>query len=274
MMRDDQFRRLLDDFGYSWEGYRKVRKGVVKRLVRHMGEIGVRDAEDYMELVKRDLEVRQKTRLLMTVSVSRFFRDHPLWIYLKEFLLPELAAENKDGVAVWSAGCALGQEVYSFTMLWRYLEEESGPLPPLHLYATDINREYLRRAEAGLYDTRAAGEIPACLGERYLRQEGESYLVTEAARRGITWRVHDLAGPPPAEDFFHLVFLRNSLLTYYRKERQGGMLRGIAKALKPWGFLVIGWHEVPPAGDLECLEIKECPGVLRVPRGGLKTPFL
>ena len=35
-MDDGQFRQLLDDLGYAFEGYRRVRKGVKKRLRRHM----------------------------------------------------------------------------------------------------------------------------------------------------------------------------------------------------------------------------------------------
>jgi len=35
-MNDEQFRQLLDYFQYSWAGYRKVRKGVKKRISRHM----------------------------------------------------------------------------------------------------------------------------------------------------------------------------------------------------------------------------------------------
>jgi len=35
-MDDRQFRVLLDLLGLSWKGYRKVRRGVQKRMVRHM----------------------------------------------------------------------------------------------------------------------------------------------------------------------------------------------------------------------------------------------
>ena len=37
-MKDTQFHQLLDRFGFSWAGYRRVRKGVKKRLARHMQE--------------------------------------------------------------------------------------------------------------------------------------------------------------------------------------------------------------------------------------------
>ena len=40
-MDDDSFRRLLDRLGLSWQGYAKVRKGVKKRIQRHMQELGL-----------------------------------------------------------------------------------------------------------------------------------------------------------------------------------------------------------------------------------------
>jgi chemotaxis protein methyltransferase CheR len=89
-MNDDQFRQLLDHFGYSWQGYRKVRKGVFKRLMRHMRELDVRDVDDYLARITSSPDIRMETRRLMTVSFSRFFRDRPLWKIIKAKLLPEI----------------------------------------------------------------------------------------------------------------------------------------------------------------------------------------
>jgi chemotaxis protein methyltransferase CheR len=41
-MDDSQFRRVLDFFGLSWKGYRRVRKGVKKRLARYMQDHALR----------------------------------------------------------------------------------------------------------------------------------------------------------------------------------------------------------------------------------------
>jgi hypothetical protein len=47
-MDDDSFRQLLDHFGFSWQGYRKVRKGVKMRIRRQMLHIGCRDMPIYI----------------------------------------------------------------------------------------------------------------------------------------------------------------------------------------------------------------------------------
>jgi len=89
--------------------------------------------------------------------------------------------------------------------------------------------------------------MPAEARERFFRPAGKgSFRVADTLRRGIRWQVHDLAAdPPPARDF-HLVFLRNSLLTYYREEIVREALPAVADRLAPGGMLVIGRKERLP----------------------------
>ena len=111
-MDDIQFKLLLDRLGYSWAGYRKVRKGVKKRIRRHMRRLGCRDIIAYLNLLQVQSDSRQECELLMTVPISRFFRDRRLWLMLENRWLPDILAGNHSQIAVWSAGCACGEEVY------------------------------------------------------------------------------------------------------------------------------------------------------------------
>ena len=78
-MDDAQFRILLEHLGYCWDGCRRVRKGVKKRTHRHMQQLGCRDIPAYLNLLDNQVERRHECELLMTVSISRFFRDRRLW---------------------------------------------------------------------------------------------------------------------------------------------------------------------------------------------------
>ena len=117
-MDDEQFRQLLDFFELSWSGYRKVRKGVKKRVNRHMQSLGCRRTSYYLQLLREQPTCRRDCEQLMTVSISRFFRDRQLWTFLESNFLPEIAAGTSEPVAIWSAGCASGEEVYSFKIIW------------------------------------------------------------------------------------------------------------------------------------------------------------
>jgi len=72
-MDDGQFRILLEYLQYSWTGYRKVRKGVKKRMQRHMQQLGCRNVMDYLKILDLEPGTRHECELLMTVSISRFF---------------------------------------------------------------------------------------------------------------------------------------------------------------------------------------------------------
>ena len=105
-MDDQQFRQLLNRFGFSWSGYRKVRKGVKKRIKRHMKDLGYYNITTYLEELDKSDEVRKKCELLLTVSISRFFRDMEFWQSLEKKFLPDLIKKNTERINVWSAGCA------------------------------------------------------------------------------------------------------------------------------------------------------------------------
>ncbi|MEW6112375.1 MAG: hypothetical protein AB1664_09630, partial [Thermodesulfobacteriota bacterium] len=78
-MTDDEFRQILDHFRLSWHGYRKVRKGVKKRLAKHMHELQCKTGEAYLDKVTHDPDVKKHAEALLTVTISRFLRDRRLW---------------------------------------------------------------------------------------------------------------------------------------------------------------------------------------------------
>ncbi|NPV05390.1 MAG: hypothetical protein HPY67_11745 [Syntrophaceae bacterium] len=241
------FAMLLARFSLCAEGYRKVRKGVQKRIIRHMQKLGCPSMRAYLGRLDADRDAEAEARRLMDVSISRFFRDAEVWQALETEILPPLLEKHPDGLRVWSAGCALGQEAYSIRLLWARLSDGESSMPSLDLLATDVNAAYLQRAIEGVYPARALARMPAEVRGRFFRPAGKNTLrVVEELREGIRWQVHDLAAdPPPALDF-HIVFLRNNLLTYYRDGIVKAALPAILDSLVPGGYLVIGRKERLP----------------------------
>jgi chemotaxis protein methyltransferase CheR len=246
-MHELDFRLILDHFDLSPEGYRKVRKGVQKRIVRHMAALGCPTVAAYLKRLDADRVAQNEAWRLMDVSISRLFRDGPLWRSLEMEILPSLIAEHPRGVRVWSAGCALGQEVYSFAILRAMLGEKTTAMPPLELWATDVNPDYLERASEGIYPARALARVPAEAKTRFFRPVGKaSFRVADEIRKGIRWQIHDLTADAPPAQGFHMVFLRNNLLTYYRDEMIKAALTAIVDSLVQGGHLVIGRKERLP----------------------------
>jgi len=245
-MDNRDFALLLDRFSLSAEGYRKVRKGVQKRIARHMHALRCSSMKAYLERLETDGDAEREARRLMDVSISRFFRDGPLWRSLEEEIFPSLIANHPGGLRVWSAGCALGQEAYSFRILCTLLGEKTAAVPALEIWATDVNPDYLERAIEGIYPAGTLARVPAEARARFFQPAGRASLrVADELRESIRWQVHDLTiDAPPARDF-HIIFLRNNLLTYYRDEIVKAALRPIVDSLIPGGYLVIGRKEQP-----------------------------
>lgn len=246
-MDDQQFRQLLDRFEFSWSGYRKVRKGVKKRISRHMNTLGCGSFTDYQTELDKNKEIRHQCELLLTVSISRFFRDRKFWQTLENRFLPDLCQKYRDNLKIWSAGCACGEEVYSFKIIWDCLQQRLVNLPDLEFLATDMNPIYIDKGRVGIYSYSSLKEVKKEYQSKYFEQKtGKNlYQIKASIKNNIDWKIHHLLADPLGSDF-HIIFLRNSVLTYYEKRLKKLALKNVLKSLAHSGLLVIGTHETLP----------------------------
>jgi len=266
-MSDVDFRRLLDRFDLSWKGYRRVRKGVKKRLCRHMQALGLSRVEEYLAALASDPELKAECRLLLTVSISRFFRDRDLWRILDQEILPRFVQE--ETIKAWLAGCACGEEAYSLKIVHDRLSKCLASLPRLEILATDLSQAYLQRARAGIYQRSSLKEVPEELRPICFQKMPESgqYRVAEKLKTDLVWGQHDLlSGLSPG--LFDIVFMRNNVLTYCKNGDQETAVRTAAASLKESGFLIIGSCEKLPPGHPQFRAFGRRPYILQKQAGG------
>ena len=86
--------------------------------------------------------------------------------------------KNFEKIKVWSAGCACGDEVYSFKIIWDDLKNRVGHLPKLELIATDMNPDYLDIARTGIYSSSSLKEVTKEFQSIYFikKKEGKNSL--------------------------------------------------------------------------------------------------
>ena len=203
---------------------------------------------DYISLLDLRPDIRQECELQMTVSISRFFRDRRLWELLQHRWFPALIDKNPKGLKVWSAGCACGEEAYSFKIIYHtQLVKSVHPLPELVLLATDIHPRYLERARNGIYGRSSLKEFDPDLRDTCFdsRRGGRQHIIKDYLKDGIRWEHHHLASDPPDADF-NIICLRNNILTYWRREARERALISILNSLSREGVLIIGCHEKLP----------------------------
>lgn len=217
------------------------RRNIRRRVVRRMESAGIHELRLYAELLRRDPAEREALRSLLVVTVSRFFRNANVFRILSQEVLPRLAAAGRP-VAIWSAGCAGGEEPYSIRIAW---EELPGGKPRLRLVATDIDPVSLQRAAAGRYPPSSLREVPEALRRKYFGREGDSYRVREDVMRSVSFRTMDLLrdGPPGR---FDLILCRNAAFTYFGPEERSSVAAMFGASLDDGGFLVLGRTERLP----------------------------
>jgi chemotaxis protein methyltransferase CheR len=223
-----------------------------------MQQIGFRKIDEFLSAMEGNPDLRRQVEILMTVSVSRFFRDRKLWEALERHVLSGIIVKGDEKVRVWSAGCACGEEVYSFKIRLGYNAAAFERLPQLEFWATDMNPLYLEKARAGVYPQSSLKELPPAWRIGYFCHRGESYFaVSDFLKEGALWKVHNLISDVPPQTGFQLIFLRNNLLTYYKEEFKIPARKRIIERLAPGGFLItpkylltraiVGSTSTPPA---------------------------
>jgi len=247
-MDDEQFRKILLYFGLSWEGYRKVRKGVKKRISRHMQYSGCHTINTYLMKLDQDKSLKMECESLLTVSISRFFRDRQMWTTLETSILPELLKNTVSKVKVWSAGCACGEEAYSFKIMWDRFKKKYAIPSILEVTATDINPMLLEKAGIGIYTPSSLKEVNgtdiSLYFEKVKRQN--RYRIKDRLRNDIFWKQLDLR-QDIFEEEYHIIFLRNNILTYYLDPLKTDTFEKVLNHLDPPGFLIIGSNESLPS---------------------------
>ena len=256
-MDDHQFHRLLEHFGYSREGYRRVRKGVKKRLRRHMQTLGCQRISCYLEAIERNPHRRSECLRCLSVPISRFMRDGALWDILKTRALPDLAERFGGSLSVWSAGCACGEEVYSLAISARIDEPSAvAEAVKLSILATDRNPANLVRAREGIYPASSFREMdPKQLARHFIPlRGGRRYRIRPELQPGIYWLCCDISRLP-VNISFQLILLRNNILTYLEPDAQKKVLTRVLGHLQPGGLLVVGQRERLPT-DVDGFQVR------------------
>ncbi len=262
MLSDDEFRQLLLHLNRPWAGFRKVRRGVKKRLRRHMQVLDCQSLGSYLKKIDHQSEARDRCEQCLTVTISRFFRDRHLWAYLQNQVLPHLLQCFPYGLNAWSAGCANGEEPYSLAVLWEEMPSPQKEACALKILASDADAVCLQRASNGVYSASSLKEVPQSFRERWFQKVPgkRQWQIDGQLGKRIKWYPHQLLDPPPIGPF-HIIFLRNNLLTYYQGLRLQESFRGILQTLESGGILVIGSHERIPDCDVVLQRDSICPWI-------------
>lgn len=241
-----------------WKGFRKVRGQVCKRIGRRLKELGLADAaayRDYLEAHPAEWEILDG---FCRITISRFGRDRKVCQFLRDTVLPDLAArfeETPGIVRCWSAGCASGEEPYTISILWHFNIRKRFPHITLDIVATDSDPNVLERAARGRFENSSLKELDAVTVRSAFETSDDGFLLHPELREGVGFHLADIRREMPGGEF-NLILCRNLVFTYFDDALQCEILERMLSRLKGGGILIIGTHESLPEGrwPLESLD--------------------
>ena len=242
---DLEIQLLLDalhhHYHYDFRHY--ARASIKRRLLQARDQMGFSSLSALQERVLHDPTTLPRLLGYLTVQVSEMFRDPSYFRAIREQVTPHL--RTYPSLKVWIAGCSAGEELYSLAILFR----EEGLYDRTLFYATDINPEALRAAEAGVYpldQVRRYTENHRASGGRsslsdYYRADYGRAVFDAALRERVVFSDHSLVSDAVFSEM-HLISCRNVLIYFDRplQDRAVGLFKD---SLPRGGFLGLGSKE-------------------------------
>lgn len=232
---------LYQRYHYDFRQY--ARASIKRRLIQARSHFGMPSLTALQERVLHDPEMLPRLLAFLTVQVSEMFRDPGYFRALREQVLPHL--RTYPSLKVWIAGCSAGEELYSMAILFR----EEGLFDRTLFYATDINPDALRAAEAGIYPLdriRKFTENHQKSGGRsslsdYYRADYGRAVFDKSLRANVVFSDHSLVTDAVFAEM-QLISCRNVMIYFDRglQDRAVGLFKD---SLARNGFLGIGSKE-------------------------------
>lgn len=219
------------------------------RLQKRLRILGLDDFRTYTEQLFRSGGMERELIHLIdavTTNTTDFFREPRHFEYLDDVLLPQWRAANRGReFRVWSAGCSLGMEPYTLSMV---LSEFASRFPDFRfsIMATDISTQVLEKASRGVYTEDQVRAVPESFKRKYfLRSKDRSRGLVRVApelRRTVTFRRMNFMEELGVKEKLDVVFCRNVII-YFDKPTQESLLRRLTSCLHRGGHLFIGHSE-------------------------------
>ena len=242
---DIEIRLLLEAlyvrYHYDFRSYAMA--SIKRRLKQAREQLGFVTFSAMQESVLHDPAMLPRLVGYLTIQVSDMFRDPGFFRAFREKVVPHL--RTYPSLKVWIAGCSGGEELYSFVILFREEGLENRTL----FYATDINQDALRAAEAGIF---SLDRVPL-FTENHRKSGGKSSLsdyyqaaysrvsFDKSLRRNVVFSDHSLVTDAAFAEM-HLISCRNVMI-YFDRALQNRVLGLFKDSLARKGFLGVGAKE-------------------------------
>lgn len=235
-------RHLIERQGLDLSRYKETY--LQRRLLVRVRALRLEGIEAYARYLRRHPEELGRLQRALSIKVTSFFRNRSCFEFLEEKIVPDLlrrSALHRRRVAVWSAGCATGEEPYSLAALFASATGRGTPASrtQVRITGTDLDDSALQAAERAIFPARALLDSapPASKGHFVVRADGTA-SPSPRLKGMVRFERESLLDPIGRKDL-DLIVCRNVLI-YFSLEHQERILSRFAEALSDGGYLVLG----------------------------------
>ncbi|EDS76720.1 CheR methyltransferase, SAM binding domain [Clostridium botulinum C str. Eklund] len=207
-----------------------------RRISSLMTRVGAGTVDDYILLLKKDKEQRQKFLDFITINVTEFFRNPEIFNDLKDKIENDLIKRERN-LKIWSAACSIGAEPYSIAMILDNLISRGNH----KILATDIDNSILERAKKAEYTKNEIKNVKSEYVNKYFTEEDDKYIISSKIKNMVSFKKHDLI-LDSYEKNFDLIVCRNVVI-YFKQDIKDVIYKKFSDSLKKGGLLFVGATE-------------------------------
>lgn len=235
--------------------YPKERFGDLEKKIIQIGlQEGFKDPLECVQWLLKEPFNNHKLKILafhLTIGETYFFRDSSIFETLEKNILPEIIENHKKDkiIRIWSAACCSGEETYSIAILLHLL------IPNLKewdvtLIGTDINHEFLKKAQKGCYKKWSFRATPEKILETYFeKEENGTFRIINPIKKLVRFIPLNLvmdSYPDIAKGIYEmdLIFCHNVLI-YFSNKQIKQTIHKLTNTLSNGGWLSVTSVETP-----------------------------
>ncbi len=241
---------LLTQTGLSFPSQRWP--DLARGLAAAAGDFGCAGAAECARQLLAAPLTREQIEIIashLTVGETYFFREKPSLAVLENHILPDLIRDRRKRerrLRIWSAGCSSGEEAYTIAILLQRLIADLDNWQ-IHLLATDIDAQALKKAVQGHYGKWSFRDLPPEILERYFHQRERHWEIQPRLRNLVKFEYLNLAQDPypslvTQTNAMDLILCRNVLM-YFSPKQARKVLENFGSALVEGGWLITGLTE-------------------------------
>lgn len=218
-----------------------------RRLGPRLEALGLASYSEYYQYLRYDPGGSREMEELIeriTTHETYLFREQYQLDAFSEELLPEVyeRARLRRRLAIWSAGCSTGEEVYTLAILIK----EDGRFDgwSVRVAGSDISRKVVVQARQGSYGLTSFRTTSTDVRRKYFHETGGRYRVRDDVRAMCSFGQLNLLDIERYKVLgrYDLIFCRNVLM-YLSPQARQRVVDAFYDTLMPGGYLLLGHSE-------------------------------